>query len=124
MCKGANYAAQFSPFAALSGYEGIVREAARYTECRGELDESEKIRISRKLKIITDLIGEKDEVSVTYFISDKAKSGGAYVTVKGTVKKFDSVRRILLLTDGTEISADDIFSVDADIIDRFMPDDI
>jgi hypothetical protein len=120
----ANYAAQFSPFAALAGYEGIVRETARYTECRGELDESEKMRIFRRLKIIIDRIGENDEVIITYFVPDKVKSGGAYATVRGTVKKFDAVKGIVTLTNETEIHADDIFSIDADIIDRFMPDDI
>lgn len=120
----ANYAAQFSPFAALAGYDGIVRETARYTEHRGELDESEKMRISHRLKIIIDRIGEDDEVVITYFVPDKIKSGGAYITVRGSVKKFDTVEGIVVLTDETEIRADDIFSIDADIIDRLMPDDI
>lgn len=116
----ANYAAQFSPFAALAGYEGIVRETERYTEYRPELDENEKIRIGSMLALILGRTGGNDEITVTYFVADILKPGGAYVTLKGTVKSFDAIRRVIVFTDGTEIPVEDILAVGADIIDLYM----
>lgn len=113
----ANYAAQFSPFAALAGYEGIVRETERYTEYRPEIDESEKMRIGWKLKLILAKADEKHEITVTYFVADPFKPGGAYVTSKGAVKSFDGYRGVVVFTDGTEIPAEDILALDADITD-------
>ena len=118
----ANYAAQFAPFAALAGYEGIVRETERYTEYRPELDENEKMRIAGMLALILGRTGGNDEITVTYFVADSLKPGGAYVTLKGTVKSFDAIKGVMVFTDGTEVPAEDILSVDADIFNLFMFD--
>ena len=119
-----SYAAQFSPFAALSGYDWMIGETVRYTERRAELDEDEKTIIFRRLSIVLSLTGEQRDILITYFIPDKAKPGGAYVTVKGAVKKYDEYKRIIILSGGTKIPIDDVFAVEADIPGAFPPEDI
>ena len=108
--SGAARAAQFAPFAALSGFEELVREEARVTEERIELAEEEKLRIG---EIISEAIaeGEGRELSITYFVSDKYKKGGSYVTRVGVPSIFDAYRKVLLLANGEEIPIDDITGV-------------
>ncbi len=116
----ASYAAQFSPFAALAGYDGIVRETERYTEQRPELDDSEKMRIDFGLRIIIEHINEEKEISVTYFVPDKTKPGGSAVTVRGVLRKFEPQKGTLVFADGAEVPANDIISIDAEIINRCL----
>ena len=101
-------AAQFSPFAALTGYEAAVDETARLTD--------EKIQLSEdRIAAISDLLAALqpgDAVSAVYFVPDRRKSGGAYLPVSGTVKRIDSVQGALLLTDGTVIPFEDIFTLE------------
>lgn len=104
-------AAQFSPFAALTGYEDAVKETSRLTECRHELDESELNELSSRLNLILSHADEHPAVSVTYFIADSRKSGGGYKTVTGNLKKADEHEHILVLTDGTSIPFDDITDI-------------
>ena len=104
----ADRAAQFSPFAALTGYEAAVRETARLTEGRIELSEEEKASIDAVLQYLQDCISEQPPVIVTYFVPDRKKDGGAYVTVTGPLKRIDLLERRLLFTDGTQIPIDDI----------------
>ena len=104
-------AAQFAPFAALSGHYEAVRETARLTEVRTELDEGIREELNRELRRIQEQIGSGDAVSFTYFVPDPKKSGGAYVTVTGCVKKIKEYERAILLEDGTEIPADEIISI-------------
>ena len=108
--SGIARAAQFAPFAALSGFEELVREEARVTEERAELAEEEKLRIG---EIISEAIaeGEGRELSITYFVSDKYKKGGSYVTRVGVPSIFDAYRKVLLLANGEEIPIDDITGV-------------
>ena len=108
--SGIARAAQFAPFAALSGFEELVREEARVTEERTELAEEEKLRIG---EIISEAIAEGDgrELSITYFVSDKYKKGGSYLTRVGIPASFDAHRRVLIMKDGTEILIDDITGV-------------
>lgn len=88
-----NRAAQFSPFAALTGYEGQVIEEARLTDKRVELSDSEKERLDEKLRIIAEHLDERPTVSITYFVPDHYKDGGSYTTGTGTVKKINALER-------------------------------
>ena len=81
-----NRAASFAPFAALTGYDDAVRETARLTSERIELDEGTKEVLNDKLRIALDKADEQPEISITYFLPDTRKSGGAYVTVKAVIK--------------------------------------
>lgn len=80
-------AAQFSPFAALTGYDAVLKETARLTGERIELDEYEKNALNERLQLIAATLGEDHEVSITYFKPDELKAGGEYVTVTGEIKK-------------------------------------
>lgn len=108
-------AAQFSPFAALTGYDAAIKETGRLTDRRIELSEDARIVLDRKQQILLDHISGHPEVSVTYFVPDERKSGGTYVTVTGNVKKLDAYQRLLILTDGTKISLDDVFDMESEL---------
>lgn len=105
-------AAQFSPFAALTGYDAAVKETARLTDRRVEMDEGEKETIDQRLTLVQERLPDPTEVTITYFVPDKKKAGGAYVSVSGTVKKIDDYERAVVLSDGTSISIDDILLVE------------
>lgn len=104
-------AAQFSPFAALTGYDDAVKETARLTDNKEELDEYRKEELNERLSMIYDTLDEQPEASVTYFLPDKKKSGGAYVTVTGSVKKIDEYEHLVIMRDGTKIPIDDIYEI-------------
>lgn len=104
-------AAQFSPFAALTGHEAAIRETARLTDRRVELDEDEKAALDRKLRLLTDHLAEHPQVCITYFQADQRKAGGSYETVDGSIKKFDDIARVVVMTDGRRIPIDDIFEL-------------
>ena len=105
-------AAQFSPFAALTGYEGVLREAARQTEERIELDESEREELDRKLKAWSKDGGGRRRVQATWFVPDEMKAGGSYVTWDGFVKKVDGYEKVLILEDGSRIRTEDIIRLE------------
>lgn len=107
-------AAQFSPFAALTGYEVAVQETARLTDRRIELDEGEKAAIDQRLTLVQERLPVPTEVTITYFLPGKKKAGGAYVSVSGTVKKIDDYERTVVLRDGTSVQIDDILQVDGE----------
>jgi len=117
-------AAQFSPFAALTGYEEIVSDAARATDEKTELDDDAKLRLSGKLQIVLDHIDEDPVVSVTYFLPDKKKSGGRYVTVDGTVKKYDNYEKMIYMTNGTVIRLNDLYEIKGKIITEYFTEEI
>ena len=108
-------AAQFSPFAALTGYDAAIKETGRLTDQRIELSEDSRAALDRKQQLLVECLADHPEVSVTYFIPDERKSGGAYVTVTGIVKKVDDYQRLLLLTDGTKIPLDDILDLESEL---------
>ncbi|MEM5766723.1 MAG: YolD-like family protein [Bacillota bacterium] len=110
-------AAQFSPFAALTGYEAAVEETARLTDRRIELDEGEKEAIDQQLTLVQERLPEPTEVTITYFMPDKKKAGGAYVSVSGTVKKIDDYERTVILREGTSIPIDDILHINGELFD-------
>lgn len=97
-------AAQFSPFAALTGHEDAIREKARYTNEFVELCGDEQIIIDRKLQQIRDNIINNPEVTITYFEPDALKTGGKYVTITGRVKKIDEYEKKIIMFGGDEIS--------------------
>ena len=115
----ADRAAQFSPFAALSGYGDAVKETARLTGQRIELDESAKAALDEKLRLLAEVIEDRPEAAITYFLPDRRKAGGEYVTVSGTVKRADSVQRELVMTDGTRIPVEDILDIAGDLFKIF-----
>lgn len=107
-------AAQFSAFAALTGYEEAVQETERLTEERVELDEEVKYAINEKLLALKTRLaesGKSQETAITYFVPDERKSGGAYVTVTGAVKKIDAYRQVAVMEDGSRIPIDDIVGI-------------
>ena len=106
-------AAQFSPFAALTGFDGAIKETARLTDQRIELDETAKAILDEKLRIIQEQSGRQLEVEILYFQPDESKQGGAYISAKGIVKKIDAYGRIVVMQDGTRIPIEEI----ADITD-------
>ena len=106
-------AAQFSPFAALTGYEAAVEETARLTNQRIELDESRKEALSRQLLTLAEEKDGQPQVTITYFVPDKRKAGGEYVTATGCIKKIDKYENLVLLTDGGKIPIPDIYTVES-----------
>lgn len=108
-------AAQFAPFAALTGHHEAVKETARLTDERIELDEYCKAVIDGKLQKIQEQLSTEPAASVTYFVPDAKKEGGSYETVAGCVKKVDEYQRILILTDGTRIPIDEIIEIDTSL---------
>lgn len=105
-------AAQFAPFAALTGYEEAVREAARITEEKMILDEDSKEQLDWKLRCLQEKVKEKPTITVTYFLEDEKKKGGKYVTVTGVLKKIDSYTHQFVLENGEEIPVEDIVSLE------------
>lgn len=108
-------AAQFSPFAALTGYDAAIKETGRLTDQRIELSEDSRAVLDRKQQLLVDNLADRPEVSVTYFVPDERKAGGTYVTVTGRVKKIDDYQRLLLLTDGTKIPLDEILDMESEL---------
>ena len=108
-------AAQFSPFAALVGYEDIIAESARRTSAKRELDESEKAELDRRLAVVASHLSEKPEIEVEYFVRDARKEGGEYVSRKGIVARILPVARKLVLADGTVIPFVDISDIDGEL---------
>ena len=105
----ADRAAQFSPFAALSGHGAAIRETARLTDRKIELTEEEKAVLDEKLCLLLDTGGE---AVFTYFLPDERKDGGAYVTAAGSIKKLDPLERRVILTDGAVIPVEDILGIE------------
>lgn len=110
-----NRAAQFSPFAALTGYNAEINETARLTDEKLELSEDRINDINTKLQIIMDNIDEYPEVTVEYFVPDEKKSGGSYIKIIGNIRRIDEHERILIMKDNHTVPIDDIYSIDGKI---------
>jgi len=104
-------AAQFAPFAALTGFDGEIAEAARLTDAMAELTESRKEELNKVLQMLSVRLSDRPEISVTYFREDLKKSGGAYITAVGHLKKIDDYTHSLLLADGIMIPIANILNV-------------
>ena len=109
-------AAQFAPFSALTGHDDAIKETARLTDRKIELDDYDKMLLDNKMTFILNYIYEQPEITVTYFIPDTNKEGGMYLDFTGSIKKFDSVQRKVCFTDKTEILIDDIIEIKSEII--------
>jgi len=106
-------AAQFSPFAALTGHDDAIEETARFTDERKELSEDTIARLNEKLSLIMENGGTEQAVTITYFVPDESKSGGAYVSHSGIVKKIDEYERTVIMTDKTVIPIKQICEIQA-----------
>ena len=105
-------AAQFSPFAALTGYDDEIDEAARLTDRREELTEDELNGLNQAFQKLLERASDRPLVTVTYFQPDERKDGGKYVSYTGRFRFFDETERILHFTDRTEIPVDDVFHIE------------
>lgn len=104
--------AQFSPFAALVGYEQVLQESARLTQEETFLDESSKELLDQKLRFLADHLGQVGQVRFLCYRPDERKSGGSFLRLEGSVKKIDLYRRRVVLADGQEFAIEDIRSID------------
>lgn len=109
-------AAQFSPFAALTGYDAAVKETARLTDQRIEMDEYEQVALDERLQLVREHIKEKPEITILYFQPDERKDGGAYLSYTGNVKKIDDYERQIIMVDGMKIPLDDVMEIGGDFI--------
>lgn len=105
-------AAQFAPFAALTGHNAAIKEKARLTNQKMELDENCKEILNEKLSMIMAKSEEKPVIRITYFEPDSKKNGGSYVTVEGIMKKVDRYENRIILVDGIQIPIEDIIDID------------
>lgn len=96
-------AAQFAPFAALTGYDAVIHETARLTDKQVELEEYDNDRLNRIFSELMDSLEKHPMVTVSYFMPDEHKAGGAYMTVSGKLKKIDTYEQIMKMEDGTVI---------------------
>ncbi len=109
-----NRAAQFAPFAALTGYDDAVKETARLTDSRAELDENAKSELNARLVHIAQHPEDEIVVKITYFKADDKKSGGAYITHCGTVSKIKEFEKTVVMADSVEIPIDDIYAIEGE----------
>ena len=112
-------AAQFAPFAALTGYEDAIKETSRETSEKIDIDDELKSILDSKLQIIMEQIKNKPEISITYFIPDLKKDGGSYITVTGIVKKIDLYNQHIYLANNTEIPIKDIINISGEIFKMY-----
>ena len=106
-------AAQFLPFAALSGFEGEIAEAARLTEAARSLGEDALAALDEQLALLRQRLPDQPEITLTRFVPDEKKAGGHYETLTGQVRRLDEAGRALILTDGTKVDLDAIVELTA-----------
>lgn len=111
-------AAQFMPFAALTGHNAAVMETERLTDSRMELDEMKKEELNEHLQFIKEQLLQKPQISITYFLPDTQKNGGAYLTITGTVRKIEQTRHQVIMENGTVIPMDDIYEIESALFDN------
>ena len=111
----ADRAAQFSPFAALTGHGAAIRETARLTDRQAELSEDIRAELDRKQALLLERLAEQPEIIATWFCPDGRKDGGAYITTKGRLRKIDLSARRMVLTDGTEITLEEIADLQSEL---------
>lgn len=114
-----NRAAQFAPFAALSGHNDAIQETARYTDDFQEIDESNIELLNRKIMELRNHINEHPKISVTYFKPDVHKEGGCYSIKTGNIKKIDDYEQVLQFTDTDTIPIQSIFDIDGELFLAF-----
>ena len=107
----ADRAAQFSPFAALTGHHEAIKETERITTEKIELDENAKSILDQKLQAVLENSANPQEIKITYFVPDSNKAGGSYVDFSGIVKRIDPYQRILIMQEGLSVPIDDIIDL-------------
>ena len=112
--------AQFAPFAAVDGVEDDIMEAERVTEERENVSDEEIEILNKKLQIINQNISQKPTVLVTYYVPDKKKAGGEYVTITGNVKKIDEYVQLIILEDGTKIPIGEIVDIRSKLFNELL----
>lgn len=108
-------AAQFSPFAALTGYDAAIKETGRLTDEKIEMDEEALNTLNMKFQLLVDSLADEPEITFTYFKPDERKAGGAYIDVTGKVKKVDDFERLIVMQNGTKMPMDDILNIEGEI---------
>lgn len=111
-------AAQFAPFAALTGYESAIKETARLTDKRIEIDDGLREMLNSKLNYLSNNIKDRNEITITYFIKDNKKNGGKYISTKGIVTRIDPINEIIKLEDKTIIAMKDIINITGALFDK------
>ena len=111
--------AQFAPFAALTGYDEAVKETARRTDRRIELEEGKKEMLNNKLLYILENIEANPEITFTYFLPDNKKSGGKYIDKMGIVRKIDMIEQYIQLIDKSKININDIIDIESELFISF-----
>ena len=112
-------AAQFSPFAALTGHDEAIRETARLTDEKSNLDETYKAGLDEKLVILMSKQEEKPVTMITYFLRDERKTGGSYEVLEGQIRKVDLYERVLVMEDRSRIPLDDVLDIESDIFRKY-----
>ncbi|MGN0620365.1 MAG: hypothetical protein ACI4I9_00730 [Porcipelethomonas sp.] len=115
-------AAQFSPFAALTGYDDAVSEAARLTDARLVPDEERAQELNVKFHILKEHLCERPEITVTYFLADEKKRGGKYISVTGNARIIDEYDQTIVFEDGKKIPVSDIFEFEGEIFSDIKND--
>lgn len=108
-------AAQFAPFAALTGHDEAIKETARLTDDCLELGEDKLNDLSAKIQLLADRLSEQPEITVTYFVPDERKSGGSYADKTGTIRLIDEYERKLVFYDGDKIEIDRVIDFKGEI---------
>jgi len=112
-------AAQFAPFAALTGYYDVIEETARLTDESAELDEESISELNDKIVYLCARLKDAPEITVTFFRPDEKKAGGSYLSVTGTVKRVDELEHRLIMDDGRSIAMGFITGIDGEIFEGF-----
>ena len=110
-----NRSFQFAPFSALTGYDEKIKETARITSSKIDLEEDAKIKLNDKLEWLKENINRNPEVTITYFVADKKKSGGSYQKITGNIRRIDEVGKCLVFRDKTKVFLDDIIDIKSDV---------
>lgn len=107
----ADRAAQFAPFAALTGHDAVIRETARLTDAPVELTQSRREELDAQLRELAELLQSRPRVTITHYVPDERKQGGAYVRTTGPVRKIDAVAGAVVLEDGSGIGMESIIEI-------------
>ena len=112
--------AQFAPFSALTWYEGQIKETARLTDKRLELDEEAKSILDTKIQIIKEKIAQQPQIEITYFVPDNKKDGGRYETVNSIIRKIDEYYNKIIMNNGISIDIGEIIDIQGDIFNNIL----
>lgn len=112
-------AAQFAPFAALTGFSEEIKEAERLTNERKAIDENLREKLDRKLQIIKNILHINPLVTFTYFVNDLKKEGGDYITVTEKVKRINNYKKVIVLENNIEIPISEIIDITGEIFKNY-----